>query len=126
VVIDDVTNGNVTFTDPNNYFTGIRTANTQLNSINNKIGTLNSEIAKLGTTATGVIDTKNKITAAMTSTAQVPSSTNSSLSLSYNTPLQNTPGSTTSTISSILPGILGNKSSANSFVGVSFLTLTTY
>lgn len=71
--------------------------------MNQKILVLNTEIAKLGSAAPGVLDAKTKISIAKISTAQVPSLLNSSLTLSYNAPLQNTPGTTISTINSLLP-----------------------
>ena len=126
VVIDDVTNGNVSFTDSTNYFSGIRTVYNELYDMNQKILILNTEIAKLGSAAPGVLDAKTKISTAKLSTAQVPSLLNTSLTLTYNSPIQNTPGTTTSTITSLLPEALGNKSAPASLVGASFLTLTIY
>ena len=76
--------------------------------------------------APGILDAKSKISTAKVSTAQVPSLLNNSLTLTYNTPLGNTPGTTTSTINSLLPDALGNKSVSASLVGASYLTLTTY
>lgn len=125
-VIDDLINGNVSFTDSSSFFSGIKTVYNQLNYMNQSIVALNAEIAQLGTASTGVINAKSKIATAESSTAQVPSLTNSSLTLTYNVPLQNTPGTTTSTINSIFPEALGNKSTTNSFVGASYLTLSTY
>jgi hypothetical protein len=43
--------------------------------MNSKIISLNTEISKLGSTSTGVIDAKNKIATAKTSTGQIPSTT---------------------------------------------------
>lgn len=94
--------------------------------MNQKILILNTEIAKLGSASTGVTDAKTKISTAKTSTAQVPSLLNSSMSLTYNTPLQNTPGATTSTINSLLPDALGNSSATSTLVGISYATLTGY
>ena len=73
VVLDDVINGNVSFTDPEVYFTGVRTLDTQLRDMNAKINQLNVEVAKLGNAAPGVVDAKTKITNSKTSTAQIPS-----------------------------------------------------
>lgn len=63
-VIDDLINGNVSFTDSSNFFSGIKTVYNELNFMNQSIVALNAEIAKLGTASTGVTDAKTKIATA--------------------------------------------------------------
>ncbi len=42
VVLDDLANGNVSFTDSSIFFVGIRTIDTELRALNNKINGLNT------------------------------------------------------------------------------------
>lgn len=42
VVFDDIINGNVSYYNGNNFFSGVRTINLQLVDLNSKINTLNT------------------------------------------------------------------------------------
>jgi hypothetical protein len=125
-LVDDITNGNVSLADSSLYFTGVRTIDTELRALSAKVVNLDTEVAKLSSASPGVTDAQAKITTAKTTTSQIPSTTGVALTLSYNTPLQNGPGSTTGTINSLFPDILGTKSTSDTLVFAGYTTLTTF
>ena len=77
--------------------------------MNNSIVGINSEIDKLRESDPIIQEIQSKIEKSKSSTAKVPSTSEENVVLSYNVPLASTTGSTTSTIASFFPYVLGNK-----------------
>lgn len=116
IVLDDLMNGNVT-TDGTSFFSGLNEINVQLGYLNGNLTAINNTMANLAPSSTNMTNVQNDATAALTAIARIPKNLNAGgnmNTISYNTPF--TSSSTTGTIDSIFPGILGS-STTGGYVG---------
>lgn len=124
IVLDDLMNGNVT-TDGTSFFAGLNQIKTQLGYLNGNLTAINTTMANLIPTSTNITNTLSDATTALTAVAKIPANVNSGGNMNdivYNTPFNS--ASTTGTINSIFPALLGS-STTGGYVGALYTLLTT-
>ena len=122
MMIDDLLNGNVT-KNGSAFFTGLNTFANELNNLNNNFSAIDSSFADLNNPSSGTsFDALAALTASATEVQQIPAvAAPHQLVLNYNSPVDGTTGSTSSTF---IP-VLGDYTNSSSLVGALYTVIDT-
>jgi hypothetical protein len=122
IILDDIINGNVT-SSGSNFFLGLKQLDTQLGNLNGNLTTINNSMSNLQPSSANMTAVTTAASNALSDTAKIPNNVNAGgnmNAIAYSTPLNS--GSTTGTINSIFPGLLGS-SNTGGYVGSLYTTI---
>ena len=123
MILDDIINGNVTI-NGSSFFVGLNQFYTQLGYLNTNLTSINNTISNLLPNSSNISSITNSANDAMQKIAMIPNNVDSGgnmTQIAYNVPFSST--STTLTISSIFPGILGS-STTGGYVGALYTSVS--
>ena len=123
IMLDDIINGNVT-EDASSFFSGLKQIDTQLGYLEGNLSSINTTLSNIVPGSTNISNSQTAADNALTAIAKIPNNVDAGGNMNditYNTPF--TSSSTTGTITSTFPSVLGS-STTNGYVGTLYNLLT--